>query len=68
MPTLGDLKSGGSLFFSAPPGISTDHAPRQIDPAANGNDLGHYMKSYMNYILSKFAIIVWMPDRIFVDQ
>ena len=61
-------KIWGLFFFYCPPGISTDHAPRQIDPAANGNDLGHYMKSYMNYILSKFAIIVWIPDRIFVDQ
>ena len=73
MPTLGDLKSGSSLFLEPPTRvISTDHPPppppRQIDPVANGNDLGHYMKSYMNYILSKFAIIVWMPDRIFVDQ
>ena len=24
--------------------------PRKIDPAPNGNDLGHYMKSYMMYI------------------
>ena len=30
---------------------------RQIDPAPNGNGLGHYMKSYMRYILS-FTIIV----------
>ena len=59
MPTSGDLKSGDSLFFTAP-GISTDPPPRQIDPAPNGNDLGHYMKSYMRYILSKFAIIVGM--------
>ena len=33
--------------------------PQQIDPAQiNGNGLGHYMKSYMNYILSKFKIII----------
>ena len=29
---------------------------------------GHYMKSYMKYILSKFAIIVWMPEIIFVSD
>ena len=39
MPTSGDLKSGDCLFFYFP--------PRKIDPAPNGNDLGHYMTSYM---------------------
>ena len=55
MPTPGDLKSGDSLFSTTPPGNSTDtHPPLwQIDPAPNGNDLGHYMKSYMKYIPSK---------------
>ena len=56
MPASGDLKTGDSLFFT-PSGISTDPAPtpRQIDPVPNGNDLGHYMKSYMKYILSKYS-------------
>ena len=35
MPTSGYLKSGYSLLFTPPP-------PQQIDPAPNGNDLGHY--------------------------
>ena len=47
MPTSGDLKSGDCLFFTPPA------PPRKIDPAPNGNDLGHYMMSYMMYILSK---------------
>ena len=53
MPTSGDLTSCD--FFSLPPGISTDPTPppRQIDPAPNGNDLGHYKKSYMKYIISR---------------
>ena len=46
MPTSGDLKSGYSLLFTPPPptttGISTSPPPQQIDPAPNGNDLGHY--------------------------
>ena len=46
MPISGDLKSGDCLFFTP--------APRKIDSAPNGNDLGHYMTSYMMYILSKF--------------
>ena len=45
MPTSGDLKSE-TVFFSLPPpphlGISTTPHPRKIDPAPNGNDLGHY--------------------------
>ena len=52
MPTSGDLKSGDSLF----------HYPHQkIDPAPNRDGLGHNMKSCMNYILSKFVIIVLKP-------
>ena len=57
MPTSGDLKSGDCLFFYSPSGISTTPPPpppRKIDPAPNGNDLGHYMTSYMTYILSEF--------------
>ena len=48
-------------FFTNPP-------PRKIDPAPNGNDLGHYMTSYMMYILSKFEIIVLMLEIIFVND
>ena len=56
MPTSGDLKSTeDSLFLTIRP------LPQQIDPAPNGNDLGHHMKSYMKYILSNFAIIVLLP-------
>ena len=47
MPTSRDLKSGDCLFFTPP------LPPRKIDLAPNGNDLGHYMSSYMMYILSK---------------
>ena len=64
-PTSGDLKSGDSLFFTPPPNFNgTPPAPQQIAPAPNKNDLGHYMKSYMTNILSKFAIIVFMPEII----
>ena len=67
MPTSGDLKSGDCLFFHHPPQNFND--PRlEIDPAPNRNDLGHYMKSFMNYVLSKFAIIVLMPEIIFVSN
>ena len=43
---------------------ATDTCP-QIDPAAKlwrGNGLGHYMKYYMRYILSKFAFIIVMTE------
>ena len=57
MSTSGDLKSGDALFFTIPPEFQqTPRPPRQIDPAPNGNDLGHYMKPYMKYILLKFAV------------
>ena len=61
MPTSGDLKSGDCPFFTTPP-------PKKIDPAPNGNDLGHYMTSYIRYILSKFEIIVLMLEIIFVND
>ena len=67
MPASGDLRSEALFFSLPPPGISTD-PPRQIDPTPNGNDLGHYMKSYRKDILSKFAIIVLMPEIIFVSK
>ena len=40
--------------------------PEKLNPA--GNDLGHYMTSYMMYILSKFEIIVLMLEIIFVND
>ena len=69
MPTSGDLKSGDCLFFTIPtppPRNFNDPppTPQKIDPA--GNDLGHYMTSYMMYVLSKFKIIVLMLEIIFV--
>ena len=45
MPTSGDLKSGYSLLFTPPPHHRRNFnipPPQQIDPAPNGNDLGHY--------------------------
>ena len=42
--------------------------PRKIDPAPNGNDSGHYMTSYMMYILSKYEIIVLMLEIIFISD
>ena len=54
MPISGDLKSGDSPFLTTPQNFNGPPPPQQIDPAPNGNDLGHYMKSYMKYILSKF--------------
>ena len=69
MPISRDLKSGDSLFFITPPEFPRTPPPRQTDPAPNGNDLGNYMKSYnMKHILSKFAIIVLLPELIFVSD
>ena len=73
MPTSGDLKLGDCLFFTTPPPrISSTPPPppppRKIDPAPNGNDLGHYMTSYMMYILSKYEIIVLMLEIIFISD
>ena len=48
MPTSGDLKSGDCLFFSTPlPRNFNTPPPPKIDPGPNGNDLEHYMTSYM---------------------
>ena len=66
MPTSGDLKLGDCPFFTTP--TPTPPAPRKIDPAPNGNDLGHYMTSYIMYILSKFEIIVLMLEIIIVND
>ena len=40
-PTSGDLKSGDS-FFLLPPPPEFERNPQRIDPAPNGNGLGHY--------------------------
>ena len=66
-------KIGRLSFFHYPPGISTKPPPppqkkKKIDPAPNGNDLGHYMTFYMMYILSKFEIIILMLEIIFVND
>ena len=64
MPTSGDIKSGDSLFFTPPPPRKFNELPPPPPPFHNpdkcGNDLGHYIKSYMKYILSKFAINVFI--------
>ena len=67
MPASGDLKSGDCLFFPTPQEFQRN-PPRKFDPAPSGNDLGHYMTSYMMYILSKFEIIVLMLEIIFVND
>ena len=47
MPTSGDLKSDSLIFTIPPPphppNFNWPPSPRQIDPAANGNGLVHYM-------------------------
>ena len=68
MPTSGDLKSGDCLFFTTPPPPQKKIIIIIIDSAPNGNDLGHYITSYMMYILSKFEIIVLMLEIIFVND
>ena len=41
-----------SLPAPLPPPTEFQWIPPPHDPAPNGNDLGHFMKSYMKYILS----------------
>ena len=57
MPTSEDLKSGDCLFFTTlPPGnFNEPHPPEKLTqpPAPSGNDLGHYMTSYMMHMQSK---------------
>ena len=58
MPTSGDLKLEGCLFFTTAKNLNeTPPPPEKIDPAPNGNDLGHYMMSYMMYTLSNIQVI-----------
>ena len=70
MPTSGDLKSGDSLFSTTypPPSQEIQWAPPPPHPDKYGNDKGHYMRSYMKYILSKFVITIFMPEIIFVND
>ena len=42
----------------SPPPEFQRPSPRKLDPFPNGNDLRHYMTSYMMLILSKFEIFV----------
>ena len=66
MPTFGDLKSGDCLFFTTLPPHPPPPPKKKLNPAENG--LGHYMTSYMMYILSKFKIIVLMLEIIVVND
>ena len=65
MPTSGDLKSGGSLFFYySPHWISMDLLPHT--PAPNGNDLGHALYEVLHEL---HTIKIWnhcliMPEII----
>ena len=57
MPTSGDLKLEDCLFFTTPQNLNEPPPPKKIDPAPNGNDLGHYMMSYIMYALSNIQVI-----------
>ena len=69
MPTSGYLKFGDSISCTSsppPPALQcqqtpTPHTTNQPSKLQNydshGNGLGHYMKSYMRYIPSRFAFI-----------
>ena len=59
MPTSGDLKLEDCLFFTTAQNLNEPPPPppKKIDPAPNGNDLGHYMMSYMMYTLSNIQVI-----------
>ena len=55
MPTSGGLKSEDSLFCTTPPPQKSTPPCPQIDLATklwHRNSLGHYMRSYMKYLLS----------------
>ena len=57
MPTSGDLKLEDCLFFTTAQNFNEPPPPKKIDPAPTGNDLGHYMMSYMMYTLSNIQVI-----------
>ena len=64
----------GRLYFFTtppPPNFNKPLPPKKNltqPPIPKGNDLGHYMTSYMTYIKSKFEIIVLMLEIIFVND
>ena len=67
MPTSGDLKSGDSLFFTTPPPWNFNGFPPTTNwPSPQWEWLRTLYKSYLRYILSKFAVIVFtcFDDRI----
>ena len=47
-----------ALLHYHPPPPPNQRTPSQIDPAPNGNGLGHYTKSYINYMPSKLGFIM----------
>ena len=53
MPTSGDLKSGDSLFFTTLPPRKFNEPPLP-NPNKYGNDIGHYMKSYLKICDHRF--------------
>ena len=60
MLASGDLKSGASISCSThpqPPNPKIDTPPPPLNYDNHGNGLGHYVKSYMKYIPSKFAFV-----------
>ena len=68
MPTSGDLKSGDSLFFTTSPwnfNRPPPPCPWQIDSAPNvkGDDLGHYMNSYIKYINQNSQSWFWCQKQ-----
>ena len=68
MPASGELESGQPLFSTNPP------PPRKfkktLPPPINigMTEDKNYMKCYMRYKPSKFAIIIFMPEIIFVSD
>ena len=59
MPTSGDLNSGVSLFFTTPfPHPECQQPPHPAPPSPHG--FGHYMMSYMTYMLSRIAFNIVM--------
>ena len=63
IPSSGDQKSGDSISCTNPlPKCQQTPPPPQPTNRLNfrGNGLEHYMKSYMKYIPSKFALIIVM--------
>ena len=69
--TLWRSKIWRLFFFYTPRNFNHPRHPRPPDKLTHplmGMTSGHYMESYMKYIQSKFAIIVLMPEIIFVSD